>query len=89
MTAKIVFDNLKDKELIKLINLSTPFYVEFIDSNTKDGKKKAYNLKGYYGARLNPFVELVDDEDKLIKVFYSEEENACYQLIKYLNENFN
>ena len=40
MEAIIVYDNKKDKELIELVRLSTPFFVKYIDTNTENGKKE-------------------------------------------------
>jgi hypothetical protein len=87
--AKVVYDNIKDKELLDKINLKVPFFIEYINVNTKDGKKEGFRVKSHWGARLNPFVELLDDENKIIKVFYSEKNNAINQLTAYLNESKN
>lgn len=54
----------------------------FIDS-IKD-KKKAWSLKSHWGAKLDPFI-IIMDEDKPIKAFYSEAENSINNLILYLN----
>lgn len=86
MNAIVVYDNIKDKELLDSIHLEVPFFVDYIDLQTKYGKKEGYVIKSHWGAIKNPFVELKDDEDKIIKVFYSEVGNACNQLIKYLND---
>ena len=81
MKVKIVFDNDKDKELINLVNFSTPFFVEFIDARTKNGKSSAYKVKSEFGARMNPFVVVYNDEDKLESVFWSENQNACQSFV--------
>ena len=81
MNAKIVFDNPKDKELLSLIDLKVPFFVEYIDINTAKGKKEGWKLLNYYGTAKLPFVEI---DDKL--PFYSERGNAINQLITYLND---
>jgi hypothetical protein len=86
MNAVVVYDNIKDKELIDNINLRVPFFVNYIDLNTKNGKKQGLQIKSHWGAKLNPFIELYKDE-KIVKVFYSETGNACNQLISYLNES--
>ena len=85
MNAIVVYDDIKDKELLDVINLRVPFFIEYIDINTRNGKKEGFRVKSYWGAKLNPFVELKDN-DKIVKVFYSENGNACNQLIKYLND---
>ena len=85
MTALVVYDNIKDKELLDKIDLGVPFFIEYINVNTVKGKKEGYKVKSHWGAKLNPFIELYDNENKIMKVFYSEESNACNQLISYLN----
>ena len=88
MNVKVVYDNNKDRELLNLVDSKFPFFIEYIDYNTTNGRKDAYKIKSHWGAKKNPFV-IVEDEEKIIKVFYSEEKNAIQQLINYLNEGFN
>lgn len=78
-TVKIVYDNKKDKELIELSKFSTPFFIELVNAN-KD-KRKAFEIKNPYAARLNPFILLLDNEDKFLKCYYSETGNAIQQFI--------
>lgn len=85
MNAVVVYDNIKDKELLDKINLGVPFFIDYINVNTVKGKKESYKVKSHWGAKLNPFIELYNDENKIIKVFYSEKQNAVNQLISYLN----
>ena len=85
MNAIVVYDNIKDKELLDNVNLEVPFFVEYINANTKSGKKQSYQIKSHWGAKLNPFIELYDN-NKIIQVFYSEKGSACNQLISYLND---
>lgn len=85
MNAIVVYDNIKDKELLDNVNLKVPFFVEYINANTKSGKKQSYQIKSHWGAKLNPFIELYDNNE-IIQVFYSEKGNACNQLISYLND---
>jgi len=80
MNVKIVYKDLKDKEFLDNVNLETPFFVEYIDINSKKGKKEGWKLMNYYGTNKFPFVE-IDNEIP----FYSEEGNAIFQLINYLN----
>ena len=87
MNAVVVYDNIKDKELLDKIHLRVPFFVEYVNMNTIKGKKEGFRIKSPWSAKLNPFIELYDDENKIIKVFYSEAGNACNQLISYLNES--
>ena len=63
----------------------TPIF-HFIDSLAKKSKKEAWRIKSYYGAKLDPFVVILDDE-KPIKAFYTEAEDVINSLIKYLNSN--
>lgn len=63
----------------------TPIF-QFIDSSCKKSKNKAKKIKSYYGAILDPFVVILEDE-KPIKAFYSEAEDVIDSLIKYLNDN--
>jgi hypothetical protein len=58
----------------------------FVDSLAKKSKKEAWRIKSYYGAKLDPFAVILDNE-KPIKAFYSEAEDVIDSLIKYLNEN--
>lgn len=63
----------------------TPIF-HFVDSLAKKSKKEAWRIKSYYGAKLDPFVVILDDE-KPIKAFYTEAEDVIDSLIKYLNNN--
>ena len=85
MKVKIVFDDLKDKELIKLVNFDIPFFVEYIDVNTIKGKKEGFKIKSEFGAKKNPFIVIYDDEDKFIKCYWSENNNACQSFINDYN----
>lgn len=85
MEAIVIYDDKKDRELLNLVDSKFPIFVKYIDFNTIDGRKEAYKIKSYWGAKLNPFV-VVQKEEKIIKVFYSETQNAINQLINYLNE---
>ena len=85
MEAIIVYDNKKDKEFLDLVDSKVPIFVRYIDYNTKEGRKEAYQIKSHWAAKLNPFV-VIQEKDKIIKVFYSESgKNAIQQLINYLN----
>lgn len=88
MEAIIVYDNKKDREFLDLIYSKFPIFVTYIDFNTKEGRKEAYRVKSHWGAIKNPFV-VVQEDEKILKVFYSEKNNAIHQLIDYLNENKN
>jgi len=81
MTVKVVFDNIKDKELVELVEFPTPFFVDYVDIRTKNGKKEGYKIKSEFGSRKNPFVVIYDDEDKFKQCFWSESGNAVQQFI--------
>ena len=63
----------------------TPIF-HFVDSLARKSKKEAWRIKSYYGAKLDPFAVILDDE-KPIKAFYTEAEDVIDSLIKYLNNN--
>lgn len=63
----------------------TPIF-HFVDSLAKKSKKEAWRIKSYYGAKLDPFAVILDNE-KPIKAFYTEAEDVINSLIKYLNSN--
>ena len=81
MNVKVVYEDLKDKELIELIEFSTPFFIDYIDYNTIEGRKKAYKIKSEFGAKKNPFVVIYNDEDKFVKCYWSENNNACQSFV--------
>lgn len=81
MKIKIVYDNIKDRELIELVEFSTPFFIEYIDTKTRNGKKEAHQIKSEFGAKKYPFVVVYDDEDKFKQCFWSESGNAVQQFI--------
>ena len=87
MKVEVVYEDKKDKELIELVKFSAPFFVEFIDVQTKNGKKEGYQIKSEFGTKLNPFIVLYDDEDEFIKCFWSEDGNARQQFINCYNNN--
>lgn len=82
-----IFIVCSDKEQLKKVedttNVTSTFH--FIDSLSKKGKKEAWALKNYWGAKLDPFA-IVMNRDKPVKAFYSESENVIDNLITYLNE---
>ncbi len=63
----------------------TPIF-RFVDSLAKKSKKEAWRIKSYYGAKLDPFAVILDDE-KPVRAFYTEAEDVIDSLIKYLNNN--
>ena len=88
MEAIVIYDNKKDRELLDLIDSKFPIFIEYIDYNTVNGRKEAFKVKSHWSAKMNPFI-VVQDGEKIIKVFYSEKNNAINQLINFLNEGKN
>ena len=87
MKVKIVYDNPKDKELVELIKFNTPFFIEYIDVKTKSGLKEGWKIKNEYGAKEDPFVLILDDEDNFMGCFWSENQNACQSFVNSLNND--
>lgn len=88
MEANIIYDNRADRELLETVNSKFPIFINYVDFNSKTGKKTAYKIKSHWAARANPFVEL-KEEDKVIKVFYSDSkgDNAILNFINFLNND--
>lgn len=57
-----------------------------IDSLSKKGKRESWSLKSHWGAKLDPFV-IIMEGDNPIKAFYSEAQDVINDLILYLKEN--
>lgn len=81
----VVYSNKSQLDRIGDTSKYTPIF-HFIDSLAKKSKKEAWRIKSYYGAKLDPFAVILDDE-KPIKAFYTEAEDVINSLIKYLNSN--
>lgn len=81
----IVYNNEKQLSDIGDTSKYSPIF-HFIDVTTFKGKKEGWKIKSYYGAKLDPFVVILDNE-KPIKAFYSEAEDVINSLIKYLDDN--
>ena len=79
MKVKIVYNDVRDKELIELVRFSTPFFVEYLDERTKNGKKEGYRIKSEFGARKSPFVLVLDDEDNYLACFWTESGSNAVQ----------
>lgn len=79
-----IFVIYNDESQIKRIENISPIF-HFIDSMSRKGKKKAWEIKSHWAAKLDPFI-LIKDGDKVVKVFYSETgEDVIGSLIDYLN----
>lgn len=81
MKVIVVYSNPKDKELIELVEFLTPFFIEFIDIKTKNGKKEGHRIKSEFGARKDPFIVVYDNEDKFKQCFWSENGSAVHAFI--------
>lgn len=81
----VVYSNKSQLDRIGDTSKRTPIF-HFVDSLAKKSKKEAWRIKSYYGAKLDPFAVILDNE-KPIKAFYTEAEDVIDSLIKYLNNN--
>lgn len=88
LNVTIVYDNKQDRELLNLIDLTVPFFIDYIDMNTVKGRKEGFKLMNYWSAKKLPLVVIATDKlDATPIVKYSDMgENAINQLIKYLND---
>lgn len=86
---KVVYDNDKDKELLNQIDTTVPFFIDYIDMNTTNGRKVGFKLLNYWSAKKLPFVVIEDEDPNVLPIVkYSEVgENAINQLIKFINAN--
>lgn len=86
---KVVYDNNKDKELLSQIDTTVPFFIDYIDMNTTNGRKVGFKLLNYWSAKKLPFVVIEDEDSNVLPIVkYSEVgENAINQLIKFINAN--
>ena len=80
ITLTIAYDDNSEsliKDLQKLIAHKYPFItLKSFHENLFKERKKAFKLKGGFSARKNPFAVLKDSDNKIIKVYYTEN-NDC------------
>lgn len=81
----VVYSDKSQLDRIRNTSKYTPIF-HFVDSLAKKSKKEAWRIKSYYGAKLDPFAVVLDN-DKPIKALYTEAEDVIDSLIKYLNNN--
>ena len=81
----VVYNDKSQLDRIGDTSKYTPIF-HFVDSLAKKSKKEAWRIKSYYGAKLDPFAVILDNE-KPIKAFYTEAEDVIDSLTKYLNNN--
>lgn len=83
LNVTIVYNNNEQLESLKKEEFSASPFFTFIDERTREGKKLAWKLKNFWGTKLSPLVEVAID-NKVEKVFYSENGDPIKQLIDYL-----
>lgn len=92
ITLTVIYDETSEKfyeDVVCLLSKKYPL-VELvgIHENTLKGKKKAFQIKGSYGARLAPFAVITDDEKNPLKAFYSEANECTVDKIEYILDSF-
>lgn len=86
---EISYSDPKDLERLYSLDLK-PYYITTHDSLSKKGKSDAWKLKSAWGAKLDPFIK-VSENNLVLKCFYSETGlDVISQLRDWLNnkENF-
>lgn len=82
----VVYNDKSQINTIQDAKLDDSISFVFINENSKKERKKAFNLKSHWAAKMAPFAICMDG-DKAIKAFYSETgEDVIESLINYLNE---
>ncbi len=79
----IVYSDSTKLDILNRID-KTSYFLHLIDDQTLHGKKEAFKLKSFYGAKLSPFA-LIELNGKVIKAFYSEAEDVFESLVNYIN----
>lgn len=60
--------------------------IEYFNEDIYKEKQKSYKLKGGFGARQVPFAVLYDNEHKIVKAYYSEDNSCTFDnIVKHLN----
>lgn len=73
-----------DEDQLSKLKIDESLDIEFINSKSRTGKKKARKIKNFYGAKLDPFAVILDKNDKTINAFYSEAEDVINSLTNLL-----
>lgn len=85
LTICLAYDN--DNDYKRLLNaLDIDYYIEAYNLLSKKGKSSGWKLKNKWGAKLNPFIE-VKEEDNTLKCFYSEEKVDIIEQLKNWIQN--
>lgn len=82
---KVAYNDNSEK-LIKKLEEIIPTKYAFVELETYHEelfkeRKKAFKLKGGYSARKSPFAVLLNTDNVVIKVFYSESNDCTYEKI--------
>lgn len=83
---KVFLTYTNSSEIEKVID-SKSITFHFIDMLSTRGKKEGWKLKNYWGAKLDPFAVIIEN-DIPIKVFYSEVENVVENLNHYIETKY-
>ena len=87
MNIYFTYNTQKDFDSFLNVENLKDYAIHHIDSGTLHGKKEAYKLKSEWGAKLDPFILIIDDKNKPIKAFYSEcKTDAITQFTQYSNK---
>ena len=89
MIANIIYSIDKDKKLLELVPSNFPIFINFINITSGKDRKQAFRIKSKWGAKKNPFIEVLDEDGKVNRCFYSENNSAITQLIEWLNDSKN
>lgn len=79
----MIFVTYNNEEQIKKLEGFELSNFHFIDTGTKKGSKEGWKLKSHWGAKLDPFI-LITENETPIKAFYSEAGDVINNLIKHL-----
>lgn len=84
-----VYTDDKDRELIKEVPSKFPIFINFLNLLSANDRKQGFKVKSKWGAKKNPFIEVLKEDGKVDRCFYSENTSAVSQLIKWLNDDKN
>ena len=73
-----------DKDQLSELKIDESLDIELIDSKSRTGKKKAWKIKNFYGAKLDPFAVILDKNNKTVMALYSEADNVINSLTNLL-----
>lgn len=79
----MIFVTYNNDEQIKKLESFELSNFHFIDTRTNKGSKEGWKLKSHWGAKLDPFI-LITENEIPVKAFYSEAGDVINNLIKHL-----